>query len=81
MVKHDEFTLGPSAASRLKMKWRLQELLCFKCGQLLKVGDLVHHRMGAGARIYHARCFETTYVDEALSIRKSPVLASSSRPD
>lgn len=77
MGKHDEFVLHGSAAARLKTKLKVAELLCFRCGEELQVGEVVHH---GGSRIYHPACFEATYVDGALSIRKDPSRVVVSRP-
>jgi len=66
-----ESILRKTTLSYLKTSWNVERILCFRCGQQLQVGDLVHHTSHGGSRIYHASCWASMVID----VSKEPIEA------
>jgi len=58
MSKHDTFILRENTASHLRHRWGVEELLCYRCGEVVRPGETVHKRV-KGQRIYHLKCWES----------------------
>lgn len=71
MRRSDVFILRRHTASHLLASWNVEELRCYRCGQLLQVGDLVHRRCQSGRlRIYH----EEHWVEMFLDVSSGPIV-------
>lgn len=61
--------LHDSWFNRLKKRNHVDQLLCCKCGQELKVGDEIHrvaHSVGTGhspIKVYHLSCWESMFIE------------------
>lgn len=64
MERHGDFVLKGHVMSYLRSSWNVEEIRCFRCGQLLQKEEVVHRRIKAGRlRIYHVACWDSMMIE------------------
>jgi hypothetical protein len=62
MSKHDTFILRETTVSHLRHRWGVEDVRCYRCGEVLRPGETVHKRV-KGQRIYHLKCWESLLME------------------
>jgi hypothetical protein len=54
--------LTASRATMLKRQKGVEQLLCFRCGQVIQVGQRIH--VTSNKKAYHESCWDSLFIDD-----------------